>query len=177
MKIANPKDILVVISMILAVVLLTSGGINIAKNSRLGLAGLFDSIGNIVTGHKKPTSKVSSGRVVEINGNIITVQGTITTTYKIDVSGIKIAKNSDQGSKNISASDMKKGDVVQIYGSASDYPLSADSITVGGSSLNSFLRISNLENFSNLHSSTGTVGANQPIPPNLQNLLKNIKAK
>jgi len=179
----NPKNVLAISLAALLAVFLASGSILMVKNVKTGPAGLLDSLGSIFSGEKKSNKtvgKVGSGRVIAVDGDTITVQGTITTTYKINLSGVKTTKGTGESVQNISASDIKTGDIVQVYGTVSDNPVSVTSI-VDGVPPNPFSisRIGGLSGLPNRIQTSRNVSASQnaTASANINNILKGIRIK
>ncbi|MGA2417671.1 MAG: hypothetical protein ABSF55_00265, partial [Candidatus Staskawiczbacteria bacterium] len=142
----DQKNILVVLCAVLLVVFVVLGVVIIAKNNQSGSAGLLDSLKNMFGGssavkkNETPTTArpVASGKITAVDGNTITVQGAITMTYKIDASSVKITKGYGKNVQNLSASDIKPDDVIQIFGTISANPISITSITDNGNPLEHF---------------------------------------
>jgi hypothetical protein len=176
----DPRAVLKVSCVIMLLVFAIPGGMSIIENSSLGSSNIFNSLVNTLGVNNKSVEKAGFGKVLKVEGNTLTVQGTISTTYKVSAFGTKITRGTGKTAQAISVSDIKPGDNVQIFGTVSNRPITAASIIDTGISLNlfSFPGIGGINRSSTVGSSSGSVS--MPSPSNIvdiNNLLQGIREK
>ena len=175
----DPKVVLKASLILMVLVFAISGCFSIIENSNLMSSNAFNLLASTLGVNNKPAEKAGIGKVIAVDGNTLTVQGTISTTYKVSTFGAKITKGTGKNAEAMSISDIKPGDNVQIFGTVSNKPITAASIIDTGiaSSLFSFPNFKGMSGPSSVRPSSGSAGIPNSSNIDINSLLKGIKVK